>query len=400
MDPVGFVYTEDFNRYNFGEGHPLTPVRIEVTYALMKAYNLLDHPNLRILTPEPATEDQVLRIHTRPYLDKLKELNQITHPSYKSYPEFGLGPGDNPIFPGMYDSGLAVCGASISGAKYILEENHTRAFNITGGLHHAMPGMASGFCILNDVAVAIQYLLDHSPKGTKIMYLDIDAHHGDGVQWIFYENPEVLTLSLHQDGRTIFPGTGHVAENGKGKGKGYALNIPLMPGTIDRVYLDAFEHIVPKVMEAYQPDFMVMQCGVDTHFNDPLTNLGLSTEGQEKIIKKVTNYVSAYANDKLLALGGGGYNIGVVARSWTMFLAHFLDVQIDEPLPQQWLDFLQTKWDDSTVALPTQLRDRNYFIEERMLKDPYWIDSMEAQIDAIIHKFEEDYIPAIRAQND
>ncbi|MHA1675480.1 MAG: acetoin utilization protein AcuC, partial [Promethearchaeota archaeon] len=216
MEPVGFVYTEDFDSYNFGEAHPLTPLRIEVTYALMKAYNLLEHPNIRILNPEPATEEQVLRIHTQSYLEKLKELNQITQPSYKSYPEFGLGPGDNPIFPGMYDAALAVCGASITGAKYILEENHTRAFNITGGLHHAMPGMASGFCVLNDVAVAIQYILDNSPKGTKVMYLDIDAHHGDGVQWIFYENPDVLTLSLHQDGHTLFPGTGHVAENGKG----------------------------------------------------------------------------------------------------------------------------------------------------------------------------------------
>ncbi|MHA1612877.1 MAG: hypothetical protein ACTSYU_12545, partial [Promethearchaeota archaeon] len=237
---------------------------------------------------------------------------------------------------------------------------------------------------------------DNSPKGTKVMYLDIDAHHGDGVQWIFYENPDVLTLSLHQDGHTLFPGTGHVAENGKGKGKGFSLNVPLLPGTIDRVYLETFDRIIPKVMEAYKPVFVVMQCGVDTHFTDPLTNLGLSTEGQEKIMKKVNRYVTKYTNNKLLALGGGGYNMGVVARSWTMFLAQFLDIQISDPLPQQWLDFLQTKWDDSTEPLPTQLRDRNYFIEERQLKDPYWIDSMEAHLDNIVQKFEDDFIPAIK----
>ncbi|WP_457559696.1 acetoin utilization protein AcuC [Candidatus Harpocratesius sp.] len=396
MNPVGFVYTEDYNRYNFGEGHPLTPLRIEVTYELMKSYHLLDHSNIKIINPTPATEKQILRIHTQAYLDKLKELNQISRPSYKSYPEFGLGPGDNPIFPGMYDAALAVCGASIAGAKYLLEENHSRAFNVTGGLHHAMPGMASGFCILNDVAVAIQFILDRNPPGTKIMYLDVDCHHGDGVQWIFYENPHVLTLSFHQDGHTIFPGSGHLNENGKGNGKGYALNVPFLPGTFDRLYLEAFERIVPAVMDAYRPDFLVMQCGVDTHFMDPLTNAGLSTEGQEKIFKIVNNLASDYAGDKFLALGGGGYNIGVVARTWSMILANLLGVQIEEPLPSEWLEFLEKKWDDSSIPLPTYLRDRNFYIEEKQLKDPFWTDSLEAHLDMIVQKFEDDYIPAIK----
>ncbi|MHA1777416.1 MAG: acetoin utilization protein AcuC [Promethearchaeota archaeon] len=396
IKPVGFVYTEDYNAYNFGEGHPLTPLRIEVTYELMKAYNLLEHPNLHKISPKPATEEQVLRIHTQDYLNKLKELNSLTRPSYKAFPEFGLGPGDNPIFPGMYDAALSVCGASIAGADYILKENHNRAFNITGGLHHAMPGMASGFCILNDVAVAIQYLLDNSPPKTKIMYLDIDCHHGDGVQWIFYENPQVLTLSFHQDGHTIFPGTGHLNENGKGNGKYYALNVPFLPGTFDRPYIETFERIVSGVMKAYRPDYLVMQCGMDTHFMDPLTNAGLSTEGQEKIFKIVNSLVPDYSGDKLLALGGGGYNIGVVARSWTMILANLLGVQIDDPLPTDWLKFLESKWDDSPTHLPFQLRDRNFYIEERQLKDPFWVDSIEAHLDVIVQKFEDEYIPAIR----
>ena len=229
---VGFIYTENFSQYNFGSGHPLTPKRVELTYDLMKLYNLFENPNLKLITPRNATEEDVLRIHKASYLNKLKELNNVGgNSTYQAFPKFGLGPGDNPIFAGMYDAAMAVCGASLTAADYILKENNTRSFNITGGLHHAMPEMASGFCLLNDVAVAIQHILDNSPKGTKIMYLDIDCHHGDGVQWIFYDRSDVLTLSFHQDGRTLFPGSGALEENRKEHGYGYSLNVPLLPGT-------------------------------------------------------------------------------------------------------------------------------------------------------------------------
>lgn len=393
---TGFVYSNNFNQYNFGEGHPLTPLRIELTYSLMKAYNLLSHPQINILTPKPAKEEDVLRVHQKDYVDKLKELNKLERPSYMALPEFGLGPGDNPIFPGMYDAALAVSGASITAADYIMQEGNSRAFNIVGGLHHSMPGMASGFCIFNDIAISIKFLQNKYPN-IRIMYLDIDAHHGDGVQWIFYDDPNVLTLSFHQDGRTIFPGTGHVEETGKESGKGYSLNFPVLPGTIDSIYLDAFKKIVPQVMDAYQPDLLLLQSGVDTHFSDPITNMGLSTEGQEKIFKIVQENTPKYCNDKLLAVGGGGYNIGVVARTWTMYLAQMLEQEISEPLPEQWVKHLLEKWDDSTEEPPTLLRDRNVWIEEKQLKDPYWQDDLEFHCDKLVDKFEKELIPQIKS---
>ncbi|MHA1562006.1 MAG: acetoin utilization protein AcuC [Promethearchaeota archaeon] len=394
---VGFIYTTNFSQYNFGSGHPLTPKRIELTYDLMKIYNLFENPNLKLITPRSATEEEVLRIHKASYLNKLKELNNVGGDSiYQGFPKFGLGPGDNPIFPGMYDAAMAVCGASLTAADYILKENNSRSFNITGGLHHAMPEMASGFCLLNDVAVAIQHILDNSPKGTKIMYLDIDCHAGDGVQWIFYDRSDVLTLSFHQDGRTLFPGSGTLEENGKGKGKGYALNVPLLPGTIDSVYLNIFEKIVPEVMETYSPDYLVCQLGVDTHFSDPITNLGLSTTGHEQIFKIIQQNVPKYCNNKFLGLGGGGYNIGVVARSWTMFLAELLDVKIGDPLPEKWVELFNEKWGYSQETAPEVLRDQNWRIEEKQLKNPYWENELEARADEIVKKYEEEFIPLIK----
>jgi acetoin utilization protein AcuC len=396
MDP-GFCYSEEYEKYNFGEGHPLTPKRIEVTFALMKEYELVNENELTLLTPRLATEEEVLWIHKPAYIEKLKELNQISQPSYQSLPEFGLGPGDNPIFPGMYDAAMAVCGASLTAAEYLLsDENHKRSFNIMGGLHHAIPEMASGFCILNDVAIAIEKLIRNKP-GSKVLYIDYDAHHGDGVQSIFYERSDVLTLSFHQDGHTLFPGTGFLNENGKGEGKGYALNVPLLPGTIDTIFLDVFGKLVPQIMDAYRPDKIVIQNGVDMHFLDPLTNMGLSTEGLEKLYKGIDSWSPKYTHDdKILALGGGGYNIGVVARVWSMLLANMMHKDIDDPLPAAWLESLEEKWEHFPTPLPVRLRDRNWMIEEKQLKDPYWEDSLWAHVDNISTHFENTLIPQIK----
>jgi acetoin utilization protein AcuC len=391
--PVGFVYTDDFRSYNFGEGHPLTPLRIDLSFSLMKAYHLLENPNIHLITPRVATEKEVLRIHSEQYLNKLKDLNDIAEPSYQVFSEFGLGPGDNPIFPKMYDAAMAVCGASLSAADYLLNDEINRSFNILGGLHHAMPDMASGFCLLNDAAVAIQYLLDNNP-GSKVMYLDIDCHHGDGVQWIFYDRKDVLTLSFHQTGKTLFPGTGFMKENGKNEGKGYSLNVPLLPRTNDEIYYETFTKILPMVMEAYQPDFLVCQLGVDTHFTDPLTEMGLSTTMHEKVFKIINANAKKYANDKFLALGGGGYNINVVARSWSLMLAELLETKIEDTLPQVWLDDLNAKWTDQPA--PDTLRDKNYYMETLMMKDPYYFDDLEMHSNKIIEKFEKEFVPAIK----
>ena len=391
--PVGFIYTQNYSQYDFGEGHPLTPLRIELTFSLMKRYGLLENGNVKLLTPRIDTEEEVLQIHKKHYVDKLKELSKIPNSFYMAVPEYGLGPGDNPIFPNMYDAAMAVCGASLTAADYLLEQDHNRVFNILGGLHHAMPDMASGFCILNDAAVAIQHLINKKP-GSRVMYLDIDCHHGDGVQWIFYDRDDVLTLSFHQDGHTLFPGTGFTKEIGKGKGEGFSLNVPMLPRTTDMIYINTFNRIVPAVMEAYRPDYLVCQLGVDTHFTDPLTQMGLSTTGHEKIFKTITELVPQSCNDKFLALGGGGYALDVVARSWTMFLAHLANKTVSEPLPEEWIEELQKKWNEQPP--PTELRDKNIYLEERLLKDPYFADEIEAHSDKVVHTFETELIPRIK----
>ncbi|MHA1583723.1 MAG: acetoin utilization protein AcuC [Promethearchaeota archaeon] len=396
-EPVGLVYDKNYNNYNFGDLHPLTPKRIEATYRLMKAYNLLENPKVKLLTPRMATKEEVLRVHTQDYLQKLQELSGSKKPNYKVYSEFGLGPGDNPIFPGMYDAAMKVCGATITAADYILKENHCRSFNITGGLHHAHPGMASGFCLLNDIAVGIEYLLHERPD-LKIMYIDYDAHHGDGVQKIFYDRPEVLTLSFHQNGKTIFPGTGFMNENGRGAGEGYSLNVPIPPGLIDTIFIETLEEIVPKVMAAYEPDIIVSQNGVDMHFSDPIANIGLSTEGLEKTFKHINRYVEKYSTlNKMLAVGGGGYDIGVVGRVWTMDLAALMGVDIGEPLPDEWTQYIEDIREDSTQFVPEELRDRNFMIEEKQLKDPFWNDELQYECDGIVQNFESNLIPKIKS---
>jgi acetoin utilization protein AcuC len=393
--PVGLVYTDNFAQYDFGEGHPLTPIRIELTYSLMKAYGLLDSPKILKLNPRSATEEELLRVHTPRFISKLKELNSITTPDYHAYPEFGLGPGDNPVFPGMYDAAKAVVGASLTAMEYLFNhEDNERVFNITGGLHHALPDTASGFCIFNDAAVSIQRILDIHPD-FRVMYLDIDCHHGDGVQWIFYKNPRVLKFSLHQNGNTLFPGTGFPEENGEGPGLGYSLNFPFPPHTFDMIYLRAFNRILPQVMDAYRPDILVTQLGVDTHFTDPLTQMGLTTGGQEKVFKKIHELVPKYTRlNKLLALGGGGYDVSVVARTWTMILAEMMGVEIADPLPESWLNHLRKV--APNMSRIQYLRDNNWKAEEMQLKNPYLVDEIEGNVDLTIDKFEKELIPRIK----
>ncbi len=392
---IGFIYNKDFNKYNFGKGHPLTPLRIELTYSLMRKYKLFDHPNIKIINSRDATEEEITTIHKKSYVEKLKELNLDQANPYEYYAEYGLGPGDNPIFPGMFDAAKMASGSSMTAAEYIVREGKTRVFNISGGFHHARRGMASGFCLLNDVAIAIKYIQKKEPD-IRIMYLDIDAHHGDGVQEIFYEDPNVLTLSFHQDGKTLFPGTGHIHEIGKNMGKYKAFNVPLPPKTTDSQYLEVFESIVPEIMKAYHPQILVLQSGVDTHYSDPLTNLGLSIEGHEKLFKKINQYTTKYCNNKLLAIGGGGYNISVVARSWTIFLATLLNEKIQDPLPPNWLEEINSKWPDSKDYNIEQLRDRNLNAETLSLKNPYWLDEIQQDCDKIIEIYKNQYIPKIK----
>jgi len=319
---VCYCYTNEYESVNFGEEHPFKPYRLVLAYELSKAYNLFD--NVLIEAPPFCPEEELLKLHDKHYLYVLKKCNNGSKLSEAYF--YNLDTSDNPIFPGVYDWSSRVCGASLEGAKKLCDNKIDIYFNIAGGMHHAMADKASGFCYLNDAAVAINYLVN---CGKKVVYVDIDAHHGDGVQKFFYETSKVLTISLHESGRFLFPGTGFEYEMGEEEGLGFAVNIPLYPYTDDENYLRAFFEIFPPLISAFNPDVIVTQLGVDCLYNDPLATLNLTTNAFEKIV----NYFYSL-NLPWLPLGGGGYNVANVARAWTLALAIMVGKEISDPIPE------------------------------------------------------------------
>jgi acetoin utilization protein AcuC len=250
----------------------------------------------------------------------------------------GLGTLDNPIFFGMHEASALVCGGSLLAAKQIADGRVDRAVNIAGGLHHAMAASASGFCVYNDCAVAISWLLDHGFD--RIAYVDVDVHHGDGVQAAFQDDPRVLTISVHQHPMTLWPGTGWPREVGSGAAEGTSVNLALPPGTRDGSWLRAFRAVVPSLLAEFRPSLLVTQCGVDTHHEDPLAELSLTVDGHRAIYQELRRLADATAGGKWLALGGGGYGLfRVVPRSWTHLIATVLDrdVDADRGIPADWV---------------------------------------------------------------
>src|SRR3990170_3468891 len=275
-----FIYSDEFGKYSYGSSHPMRPVRLKLTYELIKAYGLLNLPNARFVEARKATEEEVFLFHTKDYIKTLQKADSGDMP--QDGWKHGLGYGDNPVFNGVYEWSLYSAGASVQAAELVSSGEADIAFNICGGLHHAMADKASGFCYLNDAVIAIKYLLT---LGKRVAYVDIDAHHGDGVQSAFYDTDKVLTISLHESGHALFPGTGFPGNSGEGDGKGYAVNLPLPPSAGDELFLMGFEEVVPVFLEAFRPDILVTQLGVDTFASDPITHLNLTTNGFEKMIK-------------------------------------------------------------------------------------------------------------------
>ena len=267
---------------------------------------------------------------------------------------YGLGPGDNPIFPGIWDAARLVAGGSLRGARLIADGEVTRAFHFAGGLHHAMRDRASGFCYVNDAVLAILYL---RARGLRVAYVDIDAHHGDGVQHAFYDDPNVLTISTHERGDRLFPGTGFVEETGEGDGVGYAVNLPLDVLTSSGIYLPAFEAVVPPLVTKFRPDALVIQLGIDSHRTDPLTHLSLTVQGFTRAVKRLLPLAP-----RVVALGGGGYDLTNVARAWTAAWAAMNDVDLPRDLPReshrdmQRLGLEILSLDDPAEALPPDTR--------------------------------------------
>jgi acetoin utilization protein AcuC len=324
---TGFICTDAYLDYDYGPTHPLRIIRLKLTYGLIKSYGLLDLPSVQFIPTIKAEEKDLAAFHSEEYLNILKQANE-GYPIEDAY-FYGLGPGDNPIFPGLFNLSLLLTGATLQAVDFVADGKGEIAFNIAGGLHHAMRARASGFCYINDPVIGIMRLLK---RGKRVAYIDIDAHHGDGVQKAFYETNQVLTISLHESGHTLFPGTGFEYEIGEGEGEGYSVNLPFPPHTEDEVYVWVFDEVVPELVHAFKPDVVVTQLGVDTFYDDPLTNLHLSIFGFERILKKIKNLAPRW-----VALGGGGYNISNVARAWTLAWAVMNGIELNEKLPESFL---------------------------------------------------------------
>jgi acetoin utilization protein AcuC len=287
-----------------------------------------------------ATEEDLLRVHTPEYLASVR----TEEPDLA----FGLGSDDTPVFPGIYDASRLLAGGSIDAARRMLREDCS-AFNIGGGLHHAMPTTASGFCVFDDPALAIKVLQE---RFKRILYIDIDGHHGDGVQQIFYEDKSVLTVSLHESGAYLFPGTGFIDELGAGEGRGYSVNVPMPMYAGDDEYRLAFDEIVPSLFEWFRPEAVVAQLGVDTHYSDPLTSLNVTLNGYTEMVREIVELTDRYAGGRLLALGGGGYNLEVVPVAWASVLHLMRKEPLPEYLPPYWAEMFINMVGREPLSLP------------------------------------------------
>ncbi|MFK3980410.1 acetoin utilization protein AcuC [Micromonospora sp. NPDC050397] len=320
-DGTVVVWDESLLAYDLGE-HPLDPVRVELTVALARELGVLDRPGVRLVRPVAADEAALTRVHRPDYLDAVRAA-----PDDPFFSGYGLNTPDNPVFDNMHESSALVAGASIAAAEAVWRGEARRAVNVAGGLHHAMAGRAAGFCVYNDPAVAIARLLDLGAE--RVGYVDVDVHHGDGVQEIFADDPRVLTISLHETPMTLFPGTGFSDETGGPAAKGSAVNVPLPPGTGDAGWLRAFHAVVPSVLRAFRPQILVTQCGADSHRLDPLADLRLSVDGQRASYLALRALADELCDGRWIATGGGGYAlVEVVPRAWT----HLLAIATGEPI--------------------------------------------------------------------
>lgn len=325
------VHSDELTQYDFGEAHPMGPGRVRMAIELARQLGVLDRLDI---TPAPPGDDDLVRlVHREEYIEAVKAEEPLPH--------FGLGTQDNPLVPGMHETASRVCAATTEAARAVWQGETNRAANMAGGLHHAMPALTSGFCVYNDCAVAIKWLQLNGAK--RIAYLDVDAHHGDGVQSIFYDDPNVLTISLHESPIHLFPGTGFASEIGAKNAPGSAVNVALPPGLDDSGWLRAFEAIVPPILAEFRPEILISQHGCDAHSDDPLTDLELSIDGQRESYLMVAELAEKYCQDRWVATGGGGYALQtVVPRAWAHLLAVLSGdpIPLDTPTPEAWRELI------------------------------------------------------------
>lgn len=334
------IYSEDVLRYRFGEEHPFNPLRLRMTWDLMKELGLVTEDHIRV--PRPASEEELALVHSPAYIEAVKRAGSGQAPpsppggGEPTWEAFGLGTEDTPIFPDMHEASALIAGGTLLAAQLVMEGEAEHAFNLAGGLHHAHRHMASGFCVYNDIGVAIAWL--RREYNVRVAYIDTDAHHGDGVQWLFYEDPNVLTISFHETGKYLYPGTGDIHERGDGPGYGYAVNFPLEPFTEDDSWIEMLHQALPTLIKGFEPDIIISQNGCDGHHWDPLTHLSATTRLYREIPRLVHQLAHEVCGGRWVAVGGGGYDIWrVVPRAWTMLWAELSHQSIPDEIPTAWL---------------------------------------------------------------
>jgi acetoin utilization protein AcuC len=352
------AWDDSFLAYDFGAGHPMSPLRVDLTLRLARELGVLDRPGVVVAGADVPPDDLLHLVHEPAYVQAVR---RISAEPWDTDVRHGLGTDDNPAFAGMHEASARVVAATVACAEAVWSGRATHAVNVSGGLHHAMAGAASGFCVYNDVAAAIATLLERGAE--RVAYVDVDVHHGDGVERIFWDDPRVLTISVHESGRALFPGTGWPTDTGGPGSHSTAANLALPPGTGDARWLRAFHAVVPHLLEAFEPQVLVTQHGCDSHFLDPLAHMALSVDAQRASYISLHDMAHRYAGGRWVATGGGGYEVvDVVPRAWT----HLLAVASGAPLeprtevPDSWREHVLERFGRVAPARMTDGRDASF----------------------------------------
>lgn len=352
MNKSAFIYSNEYLHYYFHDDHPFNQKRLAMTVDLLKSLKLLREEH--IVPPRYATDDELILVHDKQYVEVVKKAGH-TKGEYPLAASYGLGTEDNPTFPNMHEATSLIVGGTLQAVDLVMSGEYRNAVNLAGGLHHGFRGRASGFCVYNDCSVAIAYLREK--YDARVLYIDTDAHHGDGVQWAFYDDPNVLTLSFHETGKYLFPGTGNLTERGDGQGYGYSVNVPLEAFTEDHSFMDTYSNVLPTIARGFKPDIILTQNGCDSHAFDPLTHLSLTMDIFQQVPRLTKKLAEELCNGRIVATGGGGYDIWrVVPRAWSLLWTEISGQPQDKnvEIPAEWLNRYQS---ESPVPLIPTLFD-------------------------------------------
>jgi acetoin utilization protein AcuC len=368
--PATVVFDPSLTEYDFGPSHPMSPLRVDLTMRLAEELGVTGE-RLRLVDAPVATEEQLLTVHEPALIEAVTRAGTTGEHDDRC----GLGSEDNPVFRDMHHAAAHVVGASIEAFDQVWSGRSLHSANITGGLHHGMPDRSSGFCVYNDVAVGIRQLLDQGAQ--RVAYVDVDVHHGDGVEAIFWNDPRVLTISLHETGQMLFPGTGFPNDVGGAEAQGYAVNVALPPGTSDAGWLRAFHAVVPALLREFKPEVLVTQHGCDSHLDDPLAHMMLTIDGQRAAYLALHDLAHEVAEGRWIVTGGGGYAVvGVVPRAWTHLLAIVAGTPLDPATltPPGWREYVETRLGVRAPTTMTDGRDPAYRDWSEGFDPNSWLD--------------------------